>query len=224
MLVMTFEKKVQPEKRVVVKLSQFTSPAVQAKPLKKVAKKTPPKKIKPPKPPKKMKKKPPQKKRKVVKKRVPKKVVPLKKAPSKEKIIEETEVTPEPQPPKEEPKEVVVTPSAPATLTPAIVKAIAQPTVSAEEAYVQKHLAEIMALLREHLYYPRMARKRHMEGKVVVSFILTTKGEVKEIKIESAKKKLLAKAAITTIERLRGKFPLPEETLYLHVPIMYRLK
>ena len=213
-------KKVTAEKRHVVKLSQVAI----AKPVPKQVEKV----IKKPTPPKKKRKPPKKVKKKVVKKPIkkrapPKKIVPVKKAPPivKEKIIE-TEVVEEPV--VEEPKEVVVTPTEPVTLTPAIVKKIAAPAVTAEDAYVQKHIAEIMVLLRENLYYPRMARKRHMEGKVVVSFTLLKNGKIIDIKIVEAKKKLLGKAAVTTIERLRGKFPLPDETLHLKVPIMYRLK
>jgi len=216
-------KKVTAEKRHVVKLSQVAIAKPAPKQVEKVVKKpTPPKKKR--KPPQKVKKKVKKVVKKTIKKRPPpKKIVPVKKAPPvvKEKIIEPEIVEERVQ---EEPKEIVVTPTEPVTLTPAIVKKITAPAVTAEDAYVQKHIAEIMVLLRENLYYPRMARKRHMEGKVVVSFTLLTNGKIIDIKIVEAKKKLLGKAAVTTIERLRGKFPLPDETLYLHVPIMYRLK
>ena len=93
-----------------------------------------------------------------------------------------------------------------------------------EDAYVKAHIAEIMALLRKNLYYPRMARKRGIEGKVMVRFELMENGDIENITIVESGRDILGRAAVTTIERLEGKFPLPDETLVLHVPIMYQLK
>ena len=49
-------------------------------------------------------------------------------------------------------------------------------------------------------------------------------GDIKNITIIEAGRDILARAAVTTIERLDGKFPLPSEPLILHVPIMYKLR
>jgi len=95
--------------------------------------------------------------------------------------------------------------------------------VSPEDAYIEAHLAEIMALLRENLYYPRMARKRHIEGKVTVRFELLENGSIENITVLDAERDILARSAVTTIERLEGKFPLPSQRLILNVPIMYNL-
>jgi len=188
-------------------------------------------------------KKKPQPKKKVVKKKKPKpivkKKVPVKKVPVvKEKVIEEPEVVEE-KPVEveqeemqvveveEEQKEIIVTPNVPAVLSPAAQEAIDTPpeeNITPEDAYVKEHIAEIMSLLRKNLYYPRMARKRHIQGKVIVRFELRTNGEIHNIKIIEAGRDILGAAAVTTIERLEGKFPLPNETLVLHVPIMYQLK
>ncbi len=182
-------------------------------------------------------------KKKVVKKKKPKPVikkkVPVKKAPVvEEKVIEEPEVVEE-KPVEveqeemrvieveEEPKELIVTPNAPVVLSPAAQEAIAAPpaeNITPEDAYVKEHIAEIMSLLRKNLYYPRMARKRGIQGKVMVRFELMENGDIKNITILEAGREILADAAVTTIERLEGKFPLPKETLVLHVPIMYQLK
>ncbi|MDA3945420.1 MAG: energy transducer TonB, partial [Helicobacteraceae bacterium] len=127
----------------------------------------------------------------------------------------------------EEAKEVVVMPEMPAVLSPAGQQAIDAPpaeVMSPEDAYVKAHIAEIMALLRKNLYYPRMARKRGIEGTVIVRFELLASGKVKNIIIVEASRKILGQAAVTTIKRLNGKFPLPSERLFLNVPIMYRLR
>ena len=177
-------------------------------------------------------------KKKIIKKKKPKPVVKkkvlVKKAPViEEKVIEEVEVVEE-EPVeiqvvevKEEPKEIIVTPNAPVVLSPAAQVAIDAPpeeNITPEDAYVKEHIAEIMSLLRKNLYYPRMARKRGIEGKVMVRFELMENGDIQNITIVEAGRDILARAAVTTIERLEGKFPLPKETLILHVPIMYQLK
>jgi len=214
------DKKVLQEKRHMVKLSQMHAVTPPSKVKKVISAK---------------KHKPMQKKKKVVKKKVlkkpvkkkqvKKKVVPVKKAPIIEPIVEEPVVIEEIVEP--EPQEVVVTPTEPATLSPAAKEEVQEaPTAEStpEDLYIKAHISEIMALLRKNLYYPRMARKRHMEGKVVVRFELQKDGSIVNIVIIEAERELLGRAAVTTIERLEGKFPKPQETLLLHVPIMYRLK
>ncbi|MGB5965212.1 MAG: TonB family protein [Sulfurimonadaceae bacterium] len=126
----------------------------------------------------------------------------------------------------QEVKELIVTPTAPVALSPTAQKAIDAPpseNITPEDAYVKAHIAEIMALLRKNLYYPRMARKRGIEGKVLVRFELMENGDIKNITVIESARDVLARSAITTIERLDGKFPLPTERLVLNVPIMYQL-
>ncbi len=193
------------------------------------------------KPPVVQKQKKPQPKKKVVKKTEPvpvvKKTVIVKKAPViEEKVVEKEEVVEE-EPveqeemqvvavEEEEAKEIIVTPNAAVVLSPAAQEAIDAPpaeNITPEDAYVKAHITEIMALLRKNLYYPRMARKRGIEGKVMVRFELLENGDIQNITIVEARRDILARAAVTTIERLEGKFPLPSETLVLNVPIMYQL-
>ncbi len=195
------------------------------------------------KPPVAQKQKKPQPKKKVVKKTEPvpvvKKTVIVKKAPViEEKVVEKEEVVEE-EPVEieqeemqvvavedDEVKELIVTPNAPVVLSPAAQEAIDAPpaeNITPEDVYIKENIAEIMALLRKNLYYPRMARKRGIEGKIMVRFELLKNGEIQNITIIEAERDILARAAVTTIERLEGKFPLPSETLVLHVPIMYQL-
>ncbi len=92
-----------------------------------------------------------------------------------------------------------------------------------EDAYIKAHIAEIMSLLRKNLYYPRMARKRGIEGTVMVQFELLANGEINNITVLESERDILASATVTTIERMEGKFPLPSEPLLLNVPIVYEL-
>lgn len=218
------EKKLPEEKRCKIMLTQVCE--------------CPPEKAEP-KPPVVQKQKKPQPKKQVVKKKpepVVKKTVVVKKAPvieemaiDKEVFIEEERVEQKEVQVlevEEEAKEIVVTPNAPVLLSPAAQQAIDAPpaaNIAPEDVYIKAHITEIMALLRKNLYYPRMARKRGIEGKVVVRFELMPNGEIKNITVTESGREILASAAVTTIERLEGKFPLPSESLLLHVPIMYQL-
>jgi protein TonB len=97
------------------------------------------------------------------------------------------------------------------------------PSLTAQKMYVKENLAEIIELLRENLYYPRRARKRGIEGEVIVSFKLSTTAEVSDVKVISSKNDILSRGAIRTIEDLSFKFPKPSEELDLKVPIFYKL-
>jgi len=92
-----------------------------------------------------------------------------------------------------------------------------------KEHYVNRHLKEIARLLQENLYYPRRARKRGIEGKVIVRFTLQENAKIKDIEIISSDKDVLSRGAIKTLENLSGEFPKPDEELILTVPISYRL-
>ena len=92
------------------------------------------------------------------------------------------------------------------------------------QIYMDHHLKAISKLLQENLYYPRIARKRGIVGEVKVIFELQTDGSATHVRITSGTKSILNKAAVTTIERLSGKFPTPPIPLTLSVPINYQLQ
>ena len=168
--------------------------------------------------------------------KVVEKVEPVKPEP---KIVEKVEPEPvvvqevlEPEPVIEEVVEEQIEPvvaEAP-VIEEVIAEAIEVPVVasapppSAEEAYMREHLAMIAELLKENLYYPRIARKRGITGEVIVAFTLHANGEVTKINVKSGERKILNKAAIATIERLSGRFPKPGVPITLNVPISYRLQ
>lgn len=95
--------------------------------------------------------------------------------------------------------------------------------VRLEQEYISEHIKKISKLLSENLYYPRSARKRNIQGKVMVKFKLSTSAEAYDIEVISSKNKILSRAAIKTIQNLSSKFPSPNEELLLHVPITYKL-
>ncbi len=94
---------------------------------------------------------------------------------------------------------------------------------SLQSQYVNMHLATIAQLLQENLYYPRRARKRGIEGKVIVKFTLQKDAEVIDIIILSSENDILSRGARKTLQNLSGEFPKPDEALTLTVPISYSL-
>ena len=95
--------------------------------------------------------------------------------------------------------------------------------ISPQKEYVDKHLEKIQELLQDNLYYPRRARKRGIVGTVVMHFEITIDGEVTRVEPISSPHEILSRAAIKTIKDLSGKFPKPNETLFLKIPIAYKL-
>jgi len=96
-------------------------------------------------------------------------------------------------------------------------------TISKEKTYINNNLNEISSLIKENLYYPRRARKRGVQGVILVKFFLHKDATVSNVKILSSSSEILSRAAIKTITELSGKFPKPEEELTLKVPINYTL-
>jgi len=90
--------------------------------------------------------------------------------------------------------------------------------------YMDEHLGVIARLLQEHLRYPLMARKRHIEGEVVAVFRIETDGTVHDIVVKQHAHNILDRAALRTIESLSGLLPHPENPLTLEVPIRFVLK
>ena len=93
-----------------------------------------------------------------------------------------------------------------------------------KEKYLNNHLTEISQLLQSNLYYPRRARKRGIEGEVLVKFHLYKDASVGKIEVVSSKSEILSRSAIKTIQDLSGQFPNPSEELVLQIPIQYSLK
>ncbi len=110
-----------------------------------------------------------------------------------------------------------------ATALPA---AIAKPSQkSMQEDYLEEHLHAISQLLRHHLYYPKRARKRHIEGRVVVVFELLKNGDIGTIRIKkSSSRTVLDRAAVKTISTLSGKVPKPPQSITIEIPIQFRLR
>jgi len=90
------------------------------------------------------------------------------------------------------------------------------------------YLGNVRLRIEKAKRYPRLARKKGCEGKVVVSFQIDDKGKVGEIKlVESCGYPELDEEAIATLRRA-SPFPSPrlieKEKLTLEVPILFKLE
>lgn len=102
-------------------------------------------------------------------------------------------------------------------------KSPAKKAPSQRETYLQNHLQEIARLIQEHLYYPRRARKRGLEGEVLVTFLLSKNAQISSLKVLRSPSTVLTRAAIKSIEDVAPLLPKPEESLRLTIPIQYKL-
>lgn len=92
-----------------------------------------------------------------------------------------------------------------------------------EERYKEKNLAKIVEILQENLYYPRRARKRGVEGKVIIRFTLSKTSDILDIKVLSSKSEILSRSAIQTIKNIKNKLPNPKKEITIKVPVVYSL-
>lgn len=99
----------------------------------------------------------------------------------------------------------------------------ATPEVDYEAQYMEDNIALINALIRKNLFYPKLAKKRGLEGKTMVSFTLNEEGEVIAIEAIGMAASILKKSAIATVEKASSSFPRPKVTLALRIPIVYKL-
>ncbi|MBI3592893.1 MAG: energy transducer TonB [Nitrospirae bacterium] len=94
---------------------------------------------------------------------------------------------------------------------------------TAEDRYVKVNFAYIRDIIQKNIAYPHMARKRGLEGKVVVSFTVCADGEVQDITItESSSFEILDKSAVEAV-RKASPFPKPPLKATLIIPVVYKL-
>lgn len=100
------------------------------------------------------------------------------------------------------------------------------PAKEKEEAktrYLKEHFTYIRDKILQNVSYPIQARRLGWQGKVLVSFVITTDGSVKEMRIsQSSGFDLLDNNALETIQK-SAPFPQPPLEAQLVIPILYRL-
>jgi len=117
----------------------------------------------------------------------------------------------------------VATKTAVAEEKTAPVVTVSEKKLSYEAQYMQDNIALINALIKKNLFYPRLAKKRGMQGKAMVSFTLNVDGEVIGIKALGDLSSILKKSAIKTVRKASFSFPHPHQVLALRIPIVYKL-
>ncbi|WP_193113074.1 energy transducer TonB [Sulfurimonas marina] len=89
----------------------------------------------------------------------------------------------------------------------------------------KSELALIRSLIQNALKYPAIAKRLHLEGVVVVSFSLSTTGEVSNLQlVQSSDSSVLDKRALHTVSSLDGEFPHINQKVDLKIPIAFSLQ
>jgi protein TonB len=93
----------------------------------------------------------------------------------------------------------------------------------AQTKYVREHFAYIRDKILRNIRYPAMARRLGWQGRVLLSFIITLDGSIKEAKVVQASGyEVLDKNAMETVKEI-APFPKPPAEARLVIPITYRL-
>ena len=225
---------IQPAKKKVISLdfsiienvqpvaSKGNKKLAEAKKVKAVKPKPKPKPIEKKKIVKKVEKKPVIQKKKEVVVPKPEPVVEKVPVPETEEVIEEPEVT-----------EVAETETVEEEVTEAEVLSATNNTDSnslldnsaaaSRARYVKTHFMYIKEKIQREIVYPRIARRRGMQGKTVISFIICVDGSVKDLKVvESSGYAILDRNAIKSVQRA-APFPKPPVSAELVIPMIFRL-
>jgi len=168
---------------------------------------------------------PPTKKKTIKKKVVAKKYIPKKKSSQKKIIVVKKErAVIKTLVKKELKKQTIIPKQIIQKSTPIKRETKEEKNTKLQKNYIDENLAKIRTLIKNNLYYPRRARKKHIVGDVIVKFTLSKNATISSIIIVRSEHKILSKSAIKTIENLSSSFPKPKEQLTLQVPINYSLK
>lgn len=94
---------------------------------------------------------------------------------------------------------------------------------SAASKYLNEHFDYIRKKILGNINYPDAAKRMGWQGKVILSFVITSDGSVKAFKImQSSGFKILDDKAIDTI-RQTAPFPRPPVEARLMIPVVYHL-
>lgn len=155
---------------------------------------------------------------------IKKEIKPVKKPEPKKKIVKkEPKKEVKKQPLKEVKKEPVLE-----KVTPQKKQEESKKRVKSGENYQQKYiktnLDSIIAAIKKYKTYPYAAKKQGYEGKVVVSCLINSRGEIKEIKIvKECKYNILNQNSIKILKLASKEFEPPEKDVRLTIPFNYYL-
>ena len=155
------------------------------------------------------------------KKRVVKKIAPLALAINESpKIIQESV------------SEVVVTPTplveSVALPVEAVQKKVTKPATTFDAEMKAEFIAGLYKILNQNKHYPKMAKRRHLEGIAKIHFRLGKDGKIHNVFVgKSCGHKMLDKAALKLITKIGTYKPIPDNVsmaaLDLNIPITYSI-
>jgi periplasmic protein TonB len=93
-----------------------------------------------------------------------------------------------------------------------------------QNRYLREHFSYIRDKILSNIHYPAIARSMGWQGRVLLSFIITQDGSIKEAKIvQGSGFNILDKNAVETVKET-APFPKPPAEARLVIPITYRLE
>lgn len=93
----------------------------------------------------------------------------------------------------------------------------------------QEYRSKLQAAIEANKTYPRRARRLRQQGSVVVAFVVEKNGYIMDLEVASrSDSEILDTAALQTVQKVSGLFPLPEElnraAWRFSIPINYYLR
>ncbi len=114
----------------------------------------------------------------------------------------------------------------PAKAAPSV--APAPDTPSSARGTVNDYIGRVRMVIENHKQYPYVARKRRIQGRVVVRFVIETDGKVRDVSlVEKSRYRLLNTAALDSV-KASSPFPKPPAQFFsgpvpLEIPIVFTL-
>ena len=100
-------------------------------------------------------------------------------------------------------------------------------TEEQKNSFLSAYLSKVRTQIQANLYYPPRAKKFHLEGKAIVSFLIKKDGSIDESSlkiIHSSGKKILDMSAIESIIQAAPFESSPQGELSINIPVIFKLK
>jgi len=162
--------------------------------------------------------------KKITEKKVPKKIEPFKKEVVKKKTVKSDIVKKEVEKKTQKKSEPLKQVKKQALVKKSIhtAKKKKPQKVDYEKEYLSVNLKKILTEIQKNIRYPKVARRRGIEGTVNIEFKLYPNGSIGLIKLLTGHK-LLKKSALKAIEKASVNFPKVAKPILLRLPISYTL-
>jgi len=135
---------------------------------------------------------------------------------------------PRPAPPKPPAPPPVVAAPAAAPAPPEAAEPVAAAPAPLPQHRIDAYLARLQALIRKRLHYPARARRRGLEGEVLLDLEIAPDGTIQAVQVHRGSgHRALDRAAVRTLRAIANAGPPPGERtgpLALQVPIRFRLR